>query len=482
MDQVVLGLDLGTSGLKAALWSLQGRLVAEAEATYPVDRPNPGWAQTDPAAWRAALEQVVQALSPVLRNHDVQAVGLAGQMHGLVLTDDAGRSLGPALTWSDQRASVQLERWRTLPRERRAALANPLAPGMTGPMLAWLCEHDPASVQRADRLLLPKDVLRSMLVPSAVTDRSDASGTLLWNVARDTWAVDTMEQLGLPARLLPPVTASRAVVGHTDVLGELVGSTGGVPVVVGAADTPAAILGNGGATARQINLGSGGQVLARADHVLPEEEPHVHHYADAGNGWYVMAALQNAGLALTWVTQMLELTWEELFAAASQTPTGAHGVSFLPFLEGERGAIAPTTPLAGWFGADSRTDRADLARAAVEGMVFAVARAMSLLPGGSGTGSVTLTGGGTRSAVVQQLLADVLGTVVQREGVRSASATGAAILAAEGVGLRLAPEREQEPSVEPGAETAAVRGAYERWSQVLRQQVASADSGPGCEG
>ena len=469
MDQAVLGLDLGTSGLKAALWSLTGRLVADAEAAYPVERPQAGWAQTEPAAWRAALEQVVRALSPALRAHRLQAVGLAGQMHGLVLTDDAGSSLGPALTWSDQRASVQLERWRTLPRERRAALANPLVPGMTGPMLAWLSEHDAELVRQADRLLLPKDVLRSMLVPSAVTDRSDASGTLLWDVAADTWAVDTMEQLGLPARLLPPVTASRAVVGHTDLLGVLAGSTDGVPVVTGAADTPAAILGNGGTTARQINLGSGGQVLARANRAHPEVDPDVHLYADAGNGWYVMAALQNAGLALTWVTQMLQLSWEELFAAAARTEAGADGVSFLPFLEGERGAIAPTAPLAGWFGATSRTDRADLARAAVEGMVFAVARAMSLLPGGSDTGTVTLTGGGTRSALVQQLLADVLGTAVQREGVRSASATGAAILAAAGAGLRLQPEREQEQAVEPGADAAAVRGAYERWSQVLRQ-------------
>src|SRR5699024_7738658 len=124
MDQAVLGLDLGTSGLKAALWSLAGRLVAEAEAPYPVERPRAGWAQTEPAAWRSALEQVMRALAPALRSHDVQAVGLAGQMHGLVLADADGSSLAPGMLWSDQRAAGQLTRWELLPAQQRAALAN----------------------------------------------------------------------------------------------------------------------------------------------------------------------------------------------------------------------------------------------------------------------------------------------------------------------------------------------------------------------
>ena len=473
MDQAVLGLDLGTSGLKAALWSLTGRLVAEAEAPYPVERPRAGWAQTEPAAWRSALEQVLQDLAPALRSHDVQAVGLAGQMHGLVLTDAEGSSLGPGMVWSDQRAGGQLARWEQLPGQQRAVLANPLAPGMTGPMLAWTAEHQPDLLQRAERLLLPKDVLRAMLVPGAATDRSDACGTLLWDVPADEWAFELVESLGLPAQLLPPVLSSRAVVGHTDVLASTAGAGGAVPVVTGGADTPAAILGNGGSGSLQVNLGSGGQVLAGAQEPRAEAEPAVHLYADTGSSWYRMAALQNAGLALTWVTQVLALTWEELFAAAASTAAGANGVVFLPFLEGERGAIAPRTPVAGWFGADGRTDRADLARAAVEGMAFAVRRAAGLLPAETRAGNVTLTGGGTRTRLVQQLLADLFGNQVQREGVRSASATGAAILAAEGVGLRLEPEREQESPVPPGPCADAVRDAYRRWTHVLEREVAA---------
>src|SRR5690625_4216868 len=165
----------------------------------------------------------MRALAPALRSHDVQAVGLAGQMHGLVLADADGSSLAPGMLWSDQRAAGQLTRWELLPAQQRAALANPLAPGMTGPMLAWAAEHRPELVQRAERLLLPKDVLRAMLVPGAATDRSDACGTLLWDVPADEWALELIERLGLPARLLPEVLDSRAVVGHTDMLASTAG-------------------------------------------------------------------------------------------------------------------------------------------------------------------------------------------------------------------------------------------------------------------
>lgn len=471
MSDVYLGLDLGTSGLKAALWSCDGELVAEAEAGYPVDRPRPGWAQSDTAAWELALQQLVAALAPALREHAVQAVGVAGQMHGLVLTDDGGQALAPALLWCDHRATDQLERWRELPAQQRSTLANPLVAGMTGPLLAWAAEHEPDLVARATHALLPKDVVRSLLVPSPVTDRSDASSTLLWDVPGDDWAHGLLEPVGVPARLLPEVRGSHDVVGHTDLLHELAGADRGVPVVAGAADAPAAVHGNGGGAALQLNIGSGAQAIAGADRPWSDPDPAVHLYADTGSAWYVMAALQNAGLALDWAAGVLRLSWAELIEATAATPPGAGGVVFLPFLEGERGAIAAPDARGGWLGAHGGTGRADLARAALEGVVFAMRRAVDLLPPEVVTSEVTVSGGGGRSPVVRQLLADVLDQPVQRREVRSASATGAAMLAAQGVGARLEPRRDQAAVTEPGSHVGAAAEAYERWTALVEREA-----------
>src|SRR3954471_141841 len=186
MPDVLLGADLGTSGLKLVALDESGAVVAEAEAGYEVDRPAPERAETDVRVWRGALDQALAAIAPDLAGSRVRGLGLGGQMHGAVLVDAEGAPLRPALLWQDRRAEAELARWRALPPADRAALANPLAPGMTGPMLAWLARHEPRTVAEAAAVLLPKDALRAALVPGVlVTDRSDASATLLWDVVAD---------------------------------------------------------------------------------------------------------------------------------------------------------------------------------------------------------------------------------------------------------------------------------------------------------
>lgn len=462
MTASYLGLDLGTSGLKAVLWSDQGELVAEAEAGYAVDRPGEGWAQTPVPRWDAALSAVLEQLEGALRKARVAGIGIDGQMHGLVLTDDAGAALAPALLWSDQRAVAQVDRYRKLDPERRGRLANPLVPGMTGPMLVWLHEHEPGLVDRAHAALLPKDAFRSLLVPSVVTDRSDAAATLLWDVMADDWATDVASDLEIPRRLLPPVRGSADVVGVTSRLG---GANPAVPVVVGAGDTPAARLALGPEAGMQVNLGSGGQIIARVATPSRAAHPVVHTYADAGGGWYQMVALQSAGLALDWARKILGISWADLYAAAESAPTGAGGVSFLPFLYGERGAVAGPDARAGWLGAGAQTTSADLARAAVEGVVFAIARACELVEESSpADGPVALTGGGGRPTLIPQLLSAVLRRPVARQELRSASASGAAILAAQGVGAgALRPQQPAPTTYEHTSLAPTALVAYDRW-------------------
>lgn len=420
---VLLGADVGTSGLKLVALSVEGDVVADAEVGYGYDAPRPGWAQADVGLWRRAFDEALGALD--LTGRRVLALGLAGQMHGAVLADERGRALGPALLWPDDRATAEVARWRALDARARAALANPLVAGMTGPLLAWLATHEPAAVERAAAVLMPKDAVRAALAPGSplVTDRSDASATLLWDVGAEGWSAAAVREAGVPAALLPDVRSS------SEVVGELPDT--GVPVVVGGADTPLAMLA-AGTPALQVNLGTGAQVLRPG--VLPEpvDDPVTHVYADVARGWYAMAALRNGGSAWSWTSAVLGVRERDFFDLAAAAPAGAGGVRFAPWLTGERGSVAGPGDRGGWTGMTARTTRADLARAAVEGVVEAIGAAVRLL-GGPGGGAVVLTGGGGRAAVVRTSLASVLGRPVTYLPLRSASATGAALLAARGV-------------------------------------------------
>lgn len=490
-----LGIDLGTSGLKLVLLGRDGSVVAEAEAAYDVEHPRPGRAESAPATWTTTLGVALDDLAARaagLGEVAVRAVGVAGQMHAAVLVDAAGDAVVPAVLWTDARAADRIDRWRALPDAVRAPLANPLVPGMTGPVLDWFAAHDPATLDRAAHLLLPKDVVRAWLVddpvlPVATTDRSDAAGTLLWDVPRDAWAADVVAHLDLPARLLPGVAPSDAVAGTTARLARWFPASGSaVPVVVGGGDTPAARLAVG-APGLHVNLGTGAQVMAALDRPEPVLDPLVHTFADTGAGpaarWYRLAAVQNAGLALGWALRVLGLGWSDGLALARTVPDGAGGVTFLPFLTGERGGVAGPGARGAWTGLREDTGRPELVRAAVEGMVFAVAAAVDLLdpaPAASavapvagppvsrpegGPGAVVVTGGGSRDPLVRRLLADALGRPVHRVGLRSATAVGAALLAARGTGDPVEPVVATDEPELPGPGRADVVGHLARWRE-----------------
>jgi len=438
MTDLLLGADIGTSGLKLVALAADGSVVAEAEAGYEPQRPRPGWVQDDVGTWTAALDDALTRLT--LPAGRVRGLGLSGQMHGAVLVDEGGTALGPALLWADSRAAEELRRWRDLPAADRAALANPLVPGMTGPLLAWLAAHEPRTVERAAAVLLPKDAVRARLVPGAdpaVTDRSDASATLLWDVPADDWSAAAVAVAGVDRRLLPAVRPS------TDVVGTARLPVGDVPVVVGGADTPLALLASGVDDGVLVNLGTGAQLLRPHADPVPADDPPVHRYADVEGGWYAMAALQNGGSAWAWVRGVLGMSWPEFFAAAESAAPGAGGVRFRPFLSGERGGVAGPGDRGSWTGLGDGTTRSDLARAAVEGVVAAVASGVALLD--APEGAVVLTGGGGRTPLVRRLLADALHRPVRSLPMRSASAIGAAVLAGRGTGLDVAPRMEPAP-------------------------------------
>jgi xylulokinase len=480
----LLGIDLGTSSVKVVVLNLDGRMLAVASSAYPVENPRNGWAETDPELWwRAVVAAVREAVagagaSPV-------AIGFSGQMHGLVATGSDGAPLRPAMLWSDSRAVEQLAGYRQLPDPVRARLGNPLTPGMAGPMLAWLAQHEKQTYASMRAALQPKDWLRARFTGEFLAEPSDASATLLYDVVGDGWDADVIAALGLNADLLAPLLASsgqRAGELLPDPAAEL-GLEAGIPVAAGAGDTAAAALGSGltDPADAQLTIGTGAQIVTPTARPTVSSvqvlDPPTHLYrAATDTGWYSMAAILNGGLALDWARNLLGATWAELYASAA-TPAQSDDPLFLPHLNGERTPYLDPAMRGAWVGLAPRHDRTRLLRAALEGVALAVRDALECLRGpGAPRDDLRLAGGGSTDVAWRQLLADVLGTTLRAVDVSAASGRGAALLGARAAGLMDEATllgllgSQPEPSSQPRpAEAAYYAGRYE----LFCRQVAS---------
>lgn len=437
-----LGIDLGTHSVKALLLDAAGEVVGEAARRYPVSAPRPGWSETAPEAWWQGVVEAVQEAAGTFSGQ-VSAVGLSGQMHGVVLTGRQGNALRPAILWADTRATNELRHFHGLTERERRDLANPVTVGMAGPTLLWLKRHEPDLYEAAAWALQPKDWLRARLTGAVATDPSDASGTLLYNVAEDRWALEIVAELGLRAALLPDVVPSASVAG-TLLKGAALelGLPEGIPVAVGAADTAAAALGSGllREGEAQLTVGSGAQLISVVRSVPGDLPRGVHLYRTAQDistesGYYVMAAMQNAGLALEWVLDLLGFTWDAAYEAAAAVAPGCDGVIFLPYLTGERTPHLNPGATGTWHGIRRFHSRGHLMRSALEGVAFAIKDGLvALQEAGVDPERLLLAGGSARFPFWRQLLADVMQRELLLSPVTDASARGAALLAAQAVG------------------------------------------------
>lgn len=439
LTRCALGLDLGTSGLKGVLLDDSGAVLATAEAAYAFDSPRPGWAEIDPGAWEQAARAVVARLLSDAPDARVASLAVDGQMHGAVLVDARGEAVRPAMLWPDTRAVAELGAWRDAPPAAVRALANPIAPGMAGPMLAWVAAHEPEVFRRAALFLSPKDWLRSRLLPgSLATDPSDASATLLWDVPADDWNRAVAAPL---AHLLPDVLPSTAVAG---VLGTATAADWGLPaglrVAVGSSDVAATLRGmDARPGVLSVILGSGAQALLTRVAPAASGTPAFHTFRASDGSSFAMAAPMNGGIALQRVRELLGLGWAGLYGALEHR-TGASDPLFLPFFTGERLPRALAGGQAGWTGLGLASTPGVLAATAVEGVLFGLRLATAALPASSGP--VDLVGGGSRHPLVQQLVADVLGRPVERRTLENATAIGAALIAWEAAGVAAVPRRD----------------------------------------
>ncbi len=443
-----LGLDIGTSSVKCILVSMSGDVEAAASAPLDLDTPQPGWAEQDPEAWWAASRAAIRDVLAQRAATRVAAIGISGQMHSSVFLDKGGAVIRPALLWCDGRTTAECREIETRAggeAQLRDWVCNPALEGFTLPKVLWLRNHEPAAFNRLAIVLLAKDFVRLRLTGSVATEPSDASGTLLFDPARLRWSPEMLKAVELEASLLPTVGGSSEVLGRVtkDAAG-LTGLVAGTPVVGGGADNACSAAGVGAITPGEAvsSWGTSGTVLAPTARPRVDPKLRAHTFCHvAPDVWYVMGVVLSAGGAFAWYRDQCARELPDadrdarLAEEAATIPPGADGVTFLPYLQGERTPHRDASLRAAFTGLSLAHSRAHMTRAVLEGVCFALRDSLTILQElGLAPGQLLLTGGGAKSALIRQLQADVFGLPVTTVNREEGGAYGAALLAAVGAG------------------------------------------------
>lgn len=465
----LLGIDVSTTGAKALLLDEAGNVAASASTEYPLSTPRPLWSEQNPEDWwEGARQSIDKALhSAGLDGEDVSAVGLTGQMHGLVLLDGQGRVLRPAILWNDQRTGAQCEEItrRAGGLEKLLTLTgNAVLPGFTAPKILWVREHEPEIYERAEKFLLPKDYVRYRLTGEYATEVSDASGTSLLDVRNRRWSDEMLAALEIPRSWMPALTESPEVSGTlSEQAARLTGLKPGTPVVGGGGDQAAQAVGSG--IVRQgiisVTSGTSGVVFAHSERYAAEAQGRLHAFCHAVPGkWHVMGVMLSAGGSFRWFRDQLGETermaaaesgidpYELLTREAAEVAPGSDGLVFLPYLTGERTPYPDPQARGAFVGITLRHTKAHLVRSVLEGVAFGLRDSLELIKSlGVPVEQVRASGGGARSAVWRQIQADVFGTELVLVNVVEGAAYGAALLAGVGGGAFASVDQAVEATV-----------------------------------
>src|SRR5579863_1261446 len=376
-----LGIDIGTGGSRALLIDERGAVRAGFTAPHEEMRmERPLWAEQRPENWWDAAVLAVRGVlaESGVAGSDIKGIGLSGQMHGLVMLDGAGDVIRPSLIWCDQRSQAQVDAVNAqLGRENILRyIANPVLTGFTLPKLLWVRDNEPHHYARMRRMLLPKDYVRFCLTGEFATEVSDASGTAVFDVLARRWSFEMMDALGLDRAILPSVAESSVITAKISArAAELTGLADGTPVAGGGGDQAASAVGNGIVEPGVVSctLGTSGVVFAHMEKAAYDPQGRVHTFCHAVAGkWHVMGVTQGAGLSLQWFRNRLApgVSYDALTAEAAQSPAGARGLFWLPYLMGERTPHLDAAARGGWIGLTAKHRRADLMRALIEGVSY----------------------------------------------------------------------------------------------------------------
>jgi xylulokinase len=468
-----LGIDIGTSAVKAVLANEDQQVIADATVPLTISRPEPLWSEQDPSDWIAAVEEAVGAIRETAPDGigALKAIGLSGQMHGAVCLDATGRPLRPAILWNDGRSHAECaELLERLPEIGTIAGVLPM-PGFTAPKLMWLAAHEPAHFRQVETVLLPKDYVRLWLTGEAAADMSDAAGTLWLDEAARDWSETVLDATGMARSQMPPLREGSDPAGELrSELAEQWGLGGGIIVAAGGGDAAAGGIGIGAVEDGDafLSLGTSGQLFVTNIAYRPSPETMVHAFAHAvPERWFQMAAMLNGASPLAWFAMIVGRDPGDLIGELEGEPVPGHGPLFLPYLAGERTPLNDPHATGLFFGLTGATDRPAMTRAVMEGCTLSFADCLDCVErAGSRIDRLVAIGGGARSDLWLQMLSDALSVRVERyAGAETGPAFGAARLAR----MAATGERTADVCVKPVVEIAFEpdAGRHAAWQERL---------------
>jgi xylulokinase len=478
----VIGIDVSTTATKAVLIAEDGSVVGVGVAEYGYDTPHPLWSEQDPGLWWDGAITAIRGVlaSSGVTGDDVAAVGLTGQMHGLVLLDEAGAVLRPAILWNDQRTAHACDEIRDAVGAQRLidVTGNDALTGFTAPKLVWVRDHEPDVWARAAHVLLPKDYVRFRLTDGYALDKADGAGTILFDLAARDWSDEVLDALRIPRTWMPPTFEGPEVTGVvTAAAAEATGLRAGTPIVAGGGDQAANGVGVGAVVPGVValSLGTSGVVFATTESAwIRDPAGKVHAFCHAVPGrWHLMTVMLSAAGSFRWFRDALAPgeDFGALAAAAGEVEAAADGLFFLPYLTGERSPHPDPLARGAFVGLTVSHDRRHLTRAVLEGVAFGLRDGLDqmLAAGMPMPSQVRASGGGTASPVWRRILADVLGAEIATVSTTEGAAYGAGVLAAVAAGWHSTVEAASEalvrvtPMDAPGPAAAAYAEAHEAY-------------------
>lgn len=476
----VLGIDSSTTATKAVLIDRAGVVMGVGVSEYEFETPHTGWTEQDPHLWWNATIAAVRSVlaDTAVDGGEVEAVGLTGQMHGSVLLDETGDVIRPALLWNDQRTAAQCDTIREALGDRLIPITgNDALTGFTASKLVWIRDEEPEAWRAVRHVLLPKDYVRWRLTGGYATDVADGAGTQLFDIAKRTWSPEVLAALAIDLDWMPQVFEGPEVTGviHTEAA-RATGLKAGTPVVAGGGDQAANAVGVGavGPGVMALSLGTSGVVFAATDRPVIEPQGRVHSFCHAvPERWHLMGVMLSAAGSLRWFRDALApgIEFDDLVAAAGEIPAGSEDLLFLPYLTGERTPHPDPLAKGAFVGLTVRHDRRHLTRAVLEGVSFGLRDGLDLMvaAGVPVPSQIRASGGGMKSPVWRQILADVLDTEIATVNTSEGAAFGAGLLASVGAGWFPTVEAATEtvvvvtPIAEPGQDREAYLRGHDRY-------------------
>lgn len=443
----LMGLDISTTGAKALIIDETGNVIAVANTPQPISQPKPLWSEQNPSDWWDGISKSIRdALTESgLTGNDISAIGLTGQMHGLVLLDENGDVLRPSILWNDQRTQAQCDYMtETIGFERLIELTgNRALTGFTAPKLLWVRDNEPDVYAKIDQFLLPKDYIRYKLTDTYATDLAGAAGTSFLNVAERAWSQEVLDALDVPMDWMPPVHEGTQVTGTISQAGaDATGLKVGTPVVGGGGDQAAGAIGMGCVTPDKIGVtvGTSGVVFAPLSQYAYEPDGRLHAFCHSvPNTWHFMGVMLSAAGSLQWYKDTLapDMDFDDLLKEAESVPAGSEGLFFMPYLTGERTPHPDPLARGAFIGLTTRHTRGHMTRAVLEGVAYGLKDSFTLIDnaGLPETFEVRISGGGAKSPFWQQIIADVFGAPLVNVNTTEGGAFGAAILASIEAGM-----------------------------------------------